>query len=120
MCLPFLKFPIVSFLFFPTVQGFCGVRFNPYLWAEGGEGMKDETGMALYRKAGELNMPVGVMCFKGLGLHMQDIEALLKSSPQTKVVVFAPLLHVWCLLHSENLQVSTTHDDLGILLFCTS
>ncbi|CAM9566234.1 unnamed protein product, partial [Sphacelaria rigidula] len=68
-------------------QGFCGVRFNPYLWAEGGEGMKDETGMALYRKAGELNMPVGVMCFKGLGLHMQDIEALLKSSPQTKLIV---------------------------------
>lgn len=66
-------------------QGFCGVRFNPYLWAEGGEGMRDETGLALYRKAGELNMPVGVMCFKGLKLHIGDIKALLESSPQTKV-----------------------------------
>lgn len=68
-------------------QGFCGVRFNPYLWAEGGEGMRDETGLALYRKAGELNMPVGVMCFKGLKLHIGDIKALLESSPQTKLIV---------------------------------
>lgn len=63
------------------------MRFNPYLWADGGEGMRDETGLALYRKAGELDMPVGVMCFKGLGLHIQDIKALLESSPQTKVLV---------------------------------
>ncbi|CAM9245020.1 unnamed protein product [Scytosiphon promiscuus] len=68
-------------------QGFCGVRFNPYLWPEGGEGMKDDTGLALYRKAGELSMPVGVMCFKGFGRHVKEIEALLASSPQTKLVV---------------------------------
>lgn len=68
-------------------QGFCGVRFNPYLWPQGGAGMQDETGLALYRKAGELDMPVGVMCFKGLGLHIEDIHALLESSPQTKVCV---------------------------------
>eukprot|EP00903_Cladosiphon_okamuranus_P019921 g18308.t1 len=68
-------------------QGFCGVRFNPYLWPEGGEGMKDETGIALYRKAGELNCPVGVMCFKGFGRHVEEIKALLSSSPQTKLVV---------------------------------
>lgn len=49
--------------------------------------MQDETGLALYRKAGELDMPVGVMCFKGLGLHIEDIHALLESSPQTKVCV---------------------------------
>lgn len=47
--------------------------------------MQDETGVALYLKAGELGMPVGVMCFKGFGLHVKDIEALLQSSPQTKV-----------------------------------
>lgn len=47
--------------------------------------MQDETGLALYLKAGELGMPVGVMCFKGFGLHVKDIEALLQSSPQTKV-----------------------------------
>ena len=68
-----------------TIQGFCGVRFNPYLWAQGGAGMRDETGLALYRKAGELGMPVGVMCFKGFGLHVEEIEALLRSSPETKV-----------------------------------
>lgn len=47
--------------------------------------MQDETGLALYLKAGELGMPVGVMCFKGFGLHVKEIEALLQSSPQTKV-----------------------------------
>lgn len=47
--------------------------------------MKDDTGIALYRKAGELGLPVGVMCFKGFGLHVKEIEALLESSPPTKV-----------------------------------
>ena len=47
--------------------------------------MTDDTGLALYRKAGELNMPVGVMCFKGFGLHVKEIEALLESSSETKV-----------------------------------
>lgn len=46
--------------------------------------MKDDTGVALYGKAGELGMPVGVMCFKGFGRHVKEIEALLLSSPQTK------------------------------------
>lgn len=67
----------------------CGVRFNPYLWPEGGAGMKDETGLALYRRAGELSMPVGVMCFKGLGLHLEEIKTLLELSPQTKVYLMA-------------------------------
>lgn len=81
------KFQIVPYdaLCWCDAQGFCGVRFNPYLWAEGGAGMKDDTGLALYRKAGDLGMPVGVMCFKGLDLHVKDIVALLESSPQTKV-----------------------------------
>lgn len=61
------------------------MRFNPYLWPEGGEGMKDDTGIALYQKAGELGLPVGVMCFKGFGRHVKEIEALLASSPPTKV-----------------------------------
>lgn len=47
--------------------------------------MKDGTGLALYEKAGELGMAVGVMCFKGLGLHIEEIKALLESSPRTKV-----------------------------------
>lgn len=46
--------------------------------------MKDDTGVALFRKAGELGLPVGVMCFKGFGRHVEEIETLLLSSPQTK------------------------------------
>lgn len=46
--------------------------------------MTDDTGVALFRKAGELGLPVGVMCFKGFGRHVEEIEALLLSSPQTK------------------------------------
>lgn len=68
-----------------NLQGFRGVRFNPYLWPKGGSGMKDDTGLAMYRKAGELNMPVGVMCFKGFGLHVGEIKALLESFSDTKV-----------------------------------
>lgn len=63
--------------------------------------MKDPTGIALFRKAGELNCPVGVMCFKGFGRHVEEIKALLSSSPQTKVcdvfglVVVAVQHHAW-------------------------
>lgn len=32
-------------------------------------------------------MPVGFMCFKGLPLHFEDISALLKMHPDTKVVL---------------------------------
>jgi hypothetical protein len=32
-------------------------------------------------------MPVGIMCFKGLGLHYEDIIKLLESSPQTNVII---------------------------------
>lgn len=46
--------------------------------------MMDDTGVALYGKAGELGLPVGVMCFKGFGRHVKEIEALLLSSPETK------------------------------------
>ena len=49
-------------------EGFVGVRFNPYLFPDG---MDSPVGHALYKKAGELKMPVGVMCFQarpaGLG-----------------------------------------------------
>ncbi|CAM9251840.1 unnamed protein product [Choristocarpus tenellus] len=71
-------------------EGFCGVRFNPYLWPVGqwgGRGMADPVGMAMFRKAGELGMPVGVMCFKGLGMHLVELKALLDECPQTKVII---------------------------------
>ena len=57
--------------------GFKGIRFNPYLWSPN-ERMSDERGMAWFRKAGELNLVVGIMCFKGLSLHYDDIVKLLQ------------------------------------------
>jgi predicted TIM-barrel fold metal-dependent hydrolase len=32
-------------------------------------------------------MPVGIMCFKGLGLHYDDIIKLVEFSPETNVVI---------------------------------
>ncbi|CAE7563985.1 ligI [Symbiodinium natans] len=63
-----------------------GVRFNPYKWPAG-QSMADDTGKALFRKAGELSLPVGFMPFKGLSQHVEDIEALMKSSPSTQVII---------------------------------
>lgn len=77
--------------------------------------MQDETGLALYRKAGELGMPVGVMCFKGFGLHVGEIEALLKSSPKTKVRYTCSLYTVrQCILYTRLYctPVNTVHQNI--------
>lgn len=63
--------------------------------------MKDDTGLALYRKAGELAMPVGVMCFKGFGRHVKEIEALLASSPDTKVCIRLTYVSGKCTIHRD-------------------
>lgn len=76
----------ISYLKDRKSEGFVGVRFNPLLWPDG-ECMSDQKGTALYATAGELGMPVGFMCFKGLPLHFSDIVKLLKSSPSTKAVI---------------------------------
>eukprot|EP00953_Heterococcus_sp_UTEX-ZZ885_P022774 12582-Heterococcus_DN1.PRE.2 len=70
-------------------DGFCSVRFNPYLWPESSEagGMANTAGRALYTLAGELSMPVGFMCFKGLKLHYSDIQTLLHTAPHTKAII---------------------------------
>ena len=70
------------------LQGFVGVRFNPYLWnKQAGEQswskMSQGTGLDVYRRCGELSMPVGIMCFQGLSLHYDDILQLLEQSPKT-------------------------------------
>jgi len=67
-------------------KGFVGIRFNPYLWPAD-QRMCNDVGQSLFAKAGELGMPVGVMCFKGLDLHFDDIQELLKSNPNTKVII---------------------------------
>ena len=65
-------------------EGFVGVRFNPYLFRDG---MDSPVGHALYKKAGELKMPVGVMCFQGLLPQLPAITALLDASPATTLIV---------------------------------
>jgi hypothetical protein len=50
-------------------------------------GMSDAVGRALYTLAGELSMPVGFMCFKGLKLHYSDIQTLLHTAPRTKAII---------------------------------
>eukprot|EP00586_Coscinodiscus_wailesii_P004546 CAMPEP_0172485794 /NCGR_PEP_ID=MMETSP1066-20121228/13985_1 /TAXON_ID=671091 /ORGANISM="Coscinodiscus wailesii, Strain CCMP2513" /LENGTH=341 /DNA_ID=CAMNT_0013251265 /DNA_START=115 /DNA_END=1140 /DNA_ORIENTATION=- len=71
-----------------VLKGFVGVRFNPYLWEEG-ETMSKEggAGMAVYRRCGELSVPVGVMCFKGLEGHYEDIVRLVTSCPSTSLIL---------------------------------
>jgi predicted TIM-barrel fold metal-dependent hydrolase len=83
-----------------SLQGFVGIRFNPYLWPKLLEGeqegsscpaswapMSQGAGLAVYKRCGELHMPVGVMCFQGLQLHYDDIMALLKASPDTILIL---------------------------------
>lgn len=65
-------------------EGYRAVRFNPYLWPEG-ERMTNDIGRAMYAAAGELGVPVGHMPFKGLLLHIDEIETLCKEYPNTKV-----------------------------------
>jgi len=78
-------------------QGFVGVRFNPYLWPPSAgdqkwtpmssEDYNDGTPLKVYKRCGELRMPVGVMCFQGLELHHDDIVQLLKASPSTPLII---------------------------------
>lgn len=71
-----------------ALKGFVGVRFNPYLWPEGKlMSEKDGSGVAVYKRCGELKMPVGVMCFKGLDLHYADIQNLIEQCPDTMLVL---------------------------------
>ena len=65
-------------------DGFVGVRFNPYLFPDG---MDSPVGHALYKKAGELKMPVGVMCFQGLLPQLPALTALMDASPATTLIV---------------------------------
>ena len=42
-------------------------------------------GLAVYQRCAELQVPVGIMCFKGLGLHFDDIISLIEKSPNTQM-----------------------------------
>lgn len=67
-------------------EGYRAVRFNPYLWPSG-QKMTNEVGKALFSKAGELGIPVGFMCMKGLSLHISEIEELCTEFPSTVVLL---------------------------------
>ncbi|KAL1211108.1 hypothetical protein V5N11_008567 [Cardamine amara subsp. amara] len=62
------------------------VRFNPYLWPSG-QKMTNAVGKAMFSKAGELGVPVGFMCMKGLDLHIAEIEELCTEFPKTVVLL---------------------------------
>jgi len=71
-----------------VLAGFVGVRFNPYLWSENKLMSEDNSGgLAVYQRCAELQVPVGIMCFKGLGLHFDDIISLIEKSPNTQLVL---------------------------------
>ncbi|XP_031490305.1 uncharacterized protein LOC116257568 [Nymphaea colorata] len=67
-------------------EGYKAVRFNPYLWPSN-QKMTNEIGKSLFRKAGDLGVPVGIMCFKGLHLHLSEIEELCTEFPSTTVII---------------------------------
>ena len=64
--------------------GFIGVRFNAGAF-EGG--LTSEVGKALYKRAGELSLPVGVMAFKGLTSFVPSLEQLCKEYPETTLII---------------------------------
>lgn len=67
------------------LQGFVGVRFNPYLFE--GKMSDNIAAVKIFKRCAELNVPVGIMCFKGIELHYDDIECLCNLSPETVVIL---------------------------------
>ncbi|GAB2280703.1 hypothetical protein Dimus_015329 [Dionaea muscipula] len=67
-------------------DGYRAIRFNPYLWPSG-ELMTNEIGKAMFSKAGDLGVPVGFMCMKGLNQHITEIEELCANYPSTTVLL---------------------------------
>lgn len=67
------------------LKGFVGVRFNPYIFE--GDMSSNESAIAVMKRCGELNMPVGIMCFKGIEFHHSDIVKLCSMCPETVVII---------------------------------
>jgi predicted TIM-barrel fold metal-dependent hydrolase len=65
-------------------QGFVAARFNPSLFPAGLDGA---TARALYKRCGELSMPVGVMTFTGLLPHVAALRSLVAHSPTTTLII---------------------------------
>eukprot|EP00262_Sarcandra_glabra_P016024 TRINITY_DN5077_c0_g4_i2.p1 TRINITY_DN5077_c0_g4~~TRINITY_DN5077_c0_g4_i2.p1 ORF type:complete len:303 (-),score=38.62 TRINITY_DN5077_c0_g4_i2:183-1031(-) len=67
-------------------DGYRAIRFNPYLWPSD-QKMTNKIGKEMFSKAGELGVPVGIMCMKGLNLHITEIEELCSDFPSTVVLL---------------------------------
>lgn len=81
-----------------VLEGFVGVRFNPYLFpadadADAGAGgqssvmSQNQAAVAVFKRCAELKVPVGIMCFKGIDLHYDDIVSFCEMSPDTVVIL---------------------------------
>ena len=68
-----------------VLQGFVGVRFNPYIFE--GKMSDNKAAVKIFERCAELKFPVGIMCFKGIELHYDDIQSLCKISPETVVIL---------------------------------
>jgi len=64
--------------------GFVGVRFNAGNFQGG---LTSDVGRALYARAGELGMPVGVMAFKGLAPFAAELQSLCQEYPATTLLI---------------------------------
>ncbi|KAJ6809998.1 uncharacterized protein M6B38_157245 [Iris pallida] len=78
-------------------DGYSAVRFNPYLWPSG-QKMTNEIGKAMFRKAGELGVPVGFMCMKFafgcLLLQLASLATTLVEPSKTATRILLPLTFV--------------------------
>jgi hypothetical protein len=54
------------------------------LWPDGVTPLADDTGRAVVGKAGELKMPVGMLC--SVNEHSSAIDALCSEFPQTPII----------------------------------
>ncbi|MFS7959079.1 putative 4-sulfomuconolactone hydrolase [Helianthus anomalus] len=94
-------------------DGYRAVRFNPYLWPSGQQ-MTNEIGKAMFSKVGELGVPVGFMCMKGLNLHISEIKELCSEFPETVVL----LDHVaFCKPPMDDEEAKTFSELLGLSRF---
>ncbi|KAL8255156.1 hypothetical protein R6Q59_033377 [Mikania micrantha] len=94
-------------------DGYRAVRFNPYLWPSGQQ-MTNEIGKAMFSKAGDLGVPVGFMCMKGLNLHIAEIKKLCSDFPKT-VVLFDHL--AFCKPPTDDEAAKTFSELLGLSRF---
>ncbi|KAI3817427.1 hypothetical protein L1987_11217 [Smallanthus sonchifolius] len=91
-------------------DGYRAVRFNPYLWPSGQQ-MTNEIGKAMFSKAGELGVPVGFMCMKGLNLHISEIQKLCSEFPKTVVLLDHLAFCKPPILINKNVFVGRPRDD---------